>query len=1261
MKKSTLTLFFFLTVLFSYSQVNLNNGLMAYYPFNGNANDASGNNNNPVFNNATLTSDRSGTPNAAYHFNGINNYMQIPNNSTLNFANKMSIVAWVKVTGFYAGTCHGNRIVMKGNTDNTPGNYYLTFDDNAYTNGQNCFITAPDVLHQNFYGYATNQTPGGYTPHIQTNQWYSVIFTSDGTTTNLYINCELKGSGPVGAATFTNAADLFFGNLNNPLYPYWFNGDLDEVRIYNRALNIAEVNVLGGCAATSACVPTFQKRYGGNKGEISYGVTPSTDGGSVLAAYTNSFGSGGYDGYLQKIDKNGTIVWNKAIGGAGNDYFYRIKQTLDGGYIAVGNTASFGGAASGVAWLVKTDANGNVQWAKKYDDGNAIGSIGWDVVATSDGGFALTGTNRFAAGTGNVMVLKTDNNGVVVWAKSFDSGNTDESLGIVEDADSLVIAAHQYGQSSSFYDLVVMKLNKNNGNVVWAKNYDIENKSNRSYEIFKTSAGYSLSVSEDISFSATFPDQVILNTDNSGNPLSLRKLTNTAARAPQGYLPTNDGGYITALVESNNSNADIDLIKVNSAGTIQWTKKYGGAGMQSSLAIRQTADGGYILTGYATITPAVSDSSDMLVIKMDSLGNTPGCNTSTSGAVITIPAYTLNASFAWSSITNLTFGTTSITPSSLNVNPLTTTLCSVVCLAAPDTIIINDYTSVTALDKCKNILTVGDGAKYKTGDTVLLIQIKGTVIDSSNTAAFGTITNYKNAGNYEFNYIKSRNGNLVELKNVLTRQYDLPDGKVQLIRVPFYQKLDTNSVLTCQQWNGSTGGVLVFNVADTLNLKADIDVSGKGFRGTPIDNHNSACHELQYFYNSTSANAGFKGEGIFELSFNNTKGRGKAANAGGGGNGANAGGGGGANFGSGGLGGKEFLCSAQPQSDNPGLGGVPVAYTGTANKIFLGGAGGTGDENDNTGSAGGNGGGIVIITAGAIKSNTNKIISKGITPAACTGPNCADGQGGGGAGGTAILNVTNFVDNTIVNTTGGDGGSYSNTNSLAYYGPGGGGGGGALWLKSSSLPVNVTPVNAGGANGTWLNTAQAGGAVGGTSGGTLFNVAVPVDNVLFKPTFDSAKLHIKVLTCTNFKFWGLTDAITSQIVKWQWSLGDGYTDTTQIFSHNYITPGTYPVKLLATDIYGCVATFKVDLTVLCRCEAIKLISPNPTRDIITVSGLGCGKNTLVLYTMLGQKITEVSGDNASETINVSHLAKGMYIVRIINKDKIIKHLKVEKM
>ena len=131
-----------------------------------------------------------------------------------------------------------------------------------------------------------------------------------------------------------------------------------------------------------------------------------------------------------------------------------------------------------------------------------------------------------------------------------------------------------------------------------------------------------------------------------------------------------------------------------------------------------------------------------------------------------------------------------------------------------------------------------DASTFNPGDTVLMIQMKGAAIDSTNTSAFGSVTDYKNAGNYEFNYVKTKSGNIIELKNNLTRNYDIPDGKVQLIRVPYYNDVMVTSTLTCLPWDGSKGGVLVLNVLNTVELNADINTTGRGFLKGTMHNSN---------------------------------------------------------------------------------------------------------------------------------------------------------------------------------------------------------------------------------------------------------------------------------------------------------------------------------------------------------------------------------------------------------------------------------------
>jgi hypothetical protein len=198
----------------------------------------------------------------------------------------------------------------------------------------------------------------------------------------------------------------------------------------------------GSDTLCAAGVSFYQRVYGGNKDEFGYYSTPSSDSGYVIAGKTKSFGNGGYDGLLMKVNKRGKVVWSKAFGGSGDDDLVEVKRTSDNGYIACGNTRSYG-SIQGDAWLIKVDASGNLEWSKKYGDGNADGQLGFDVVQLSDGGYAFCGLYRWAGGGGGVsqsFVVRTDGQGTVIWSKQHSvSGSSDDAYGIMEDGNFLVV------------------------------------------------------------------------------------------------------------------------------------------------------------------------------------------------------------------------------------------------------------------------------------------------------------------------------------------------------------------------------------------------------------------------------------------------------------------------------------------------------------------------------------------------------------------------------------------------------------------------------------------------------------------------------------------------------------------------------------------------------------------------------------------------------------------------------------------------------
>jgi gliding motility-associated-like protein len=494
--------------------------------------------------------------------------------------------------------------------------------------------------------------------------------------------------------------------------------------------------------------------------------------------------------------------------------------------------------------------------------------------------------------------------------------------------------------------------------------------------------------------------------------------------------------------------------------------------------------------------------------------------------------------------------------------------------------IINAYTPVLGYEPCGNKITVENAGPFNIGDTVLMIQMKGAVIDSNNNASFGTITNYNNAGNYEYNYVKGKSGNVIELKNIFLRNYSIPAGKVQLIRVPYYQNANVITTLTCLPWDGNKGGVLVMNIAGDLTLNANIDVSGKGFRGGVgfnIQNSSLNCHQNSYFgLGPNNPAAGEKGESIALLSNNLLCGKGSPAGGGGGALGHNSGGGGGGNGGVGGFGGYQLHACGNAPFDNRGIGGKALAYNSSTNKIFLGSGGGAGqaDNVGNTPSSGGNGGGIIIIQSNRLLSNGRKIHNNGTNGVPCTMPpsvDCHDGMGGGGAGGTVLLSINQFVDNSTIENIGGNGANMIGSVPLGgKIGAGGGGGGGLLFLKASALPANISNTNTGGLNGVLTtDNNNPWGATPGQSGTTLFNLVLPFTSELFKPNIDSVRIKDSLVTCSNFDLKGLGFINREPIATWEWHFGDGGTANTQNTTHNYLTPGNYTIKLIVTDINGC--------------------------------------------------------------------------------------------
>ncbi len=385
-------------------------------------------------------------------------------------------------------------------------------------------------------------------------------------------------------------------------------------------LSVSIVALFTECAY--AQVVKFAKTYGGSADEFAYSVQQTSDGGYIVAAYTNTFGAGDYDIFLIKTDASGNIIWAKTYGGTNWDRVYSVQQTSDGGYI-VGGWISPVVATLDDVFLIKTDANGNIIWAKTY------GGTGDDqdnsVQQTSDGGYIVAGgTDSFGAGTDDIFLIKTDANGNIQWAKTYGGISIDYAYSVQQTSDGgYIVAGWTLSFGAGDGDVFLIKTDAN-GNLQWAKTYG-GTADDYAYSVQQTSDGGYIVAGYTASFGAGSDDIFLIKTDANGNIQWAKTYGGTADDYAYSVQQTSDGGYILAgyTYSFGAGGSDFFLMKTDANGNIQWAKTYGGTDFDYAFSFQQTSDGGYILAGWANSFGA--GSWDIFLIKTDANGNIGSC------------------------------------------------------------------------------------------------------------------------------------------------------------------------------------------------------------------------------------------------------------------------------------------------------------------------------------------------------------------------------------------------------------------------------------------------------------------------------------------------------------------------------------------------------------------------------------------------------------------------------------------------------------
>ncbi|MDP1676021.1 MAG: fibronectin type III domain-containing protein [Bacteroidota bacterium] len=211
-------------------------------------------------------------------------------------------------------------------------------------------------------------------------------------------------------------------------------------------------------------------------------VLPTSEGGFVLLGNMFTPENKGLELTLIKTDGDGNEVWRKYYGGPQNDLGKCVFQTSDGGYIIAGSSRTFASDIDQL-YIVKTDTAGNLQWEKRYG-GGTVQYAGNSVVQNDDGSYTICGSTAITKG----LQIKVDTVGAVLWEKIFDEANAGPQLSIVRSNDNgYVVAGASYSRVTGSPDLMLMKSDAN-GTVLWRRIFGGDN-TELGYCVLRTADG----------------------------------------------------------------------------------------------------------------------------------------------------------------------------------------------------------------------------------------------------------------------------------------------------------------------------------------------------------------------------------------------------------------------------------------------------------------------------------------------------------------------------------------------------------------------------------------------------------------------------------------------------------------------------------------------------------------------------------------------------------------------------------------------------
>lgn len=392
----------------------------------------------------------------------------------------------------------------------------------------------------------------------------------------------------------------------------------------------------------------WQNTIGGNDYDWCDFIEPTSDGNYISGGYSYSNISGDKtensrglnDFWLFKIDDaSGNLLWQKTIGGNGNEHLISAKETVDGGFILGGYSSS---GISGEKtqnsrggddyWVVKLDVNRNIIWDKTY--GGAQTDRLTCIIETEDGGYLIAGESNSnisgdktenSKGNVDMWLIKIDQTGSIIWQKTIGGNNIDSVTKIINTSDHNYVLAgtsdsnisgDKTENSKGFSDYWILKIDLN-GSIIWQNTIGGSNGENLKSIVATSDGNYIIGGDSASNISADktentingSPDVWLVKLNNNGQLIWQKNIGSNNTESLANMRITSDTGLVLGLMsysgisgiktEASRGDRDYWIVKLDSNNNFEWDKTFGGSSIDQTQSIIQSKDGSYVVAGWS--------------------------------------------------------------------------------------------------------------------------------------------------------------------------------------------------------------------------------------------------------------------------------------------------------------------------------------------------------------------------------------------------------------------------------------------------------------------------------------------------------------------------------------------------------------------------------------------------------------------------------------------------------------------------------------